>query len=280
MKKNLKKHVVVCLGFIVALISCNTGNKPEKIASNEEIIDLQAHPKPRAEGDTLRARFRAKILIDSTLSLSDTAEKIDIAAFQTLKDRALKLKGNFSGKYLLGLAITYGLNTSLDTLKVFYKSVFIKKTSADTTKIKAQFEPKLDSIYYRYVKSTKSFEQVNKSIAKTAIQTYTAHITFRNATNSHYRKYRDLNDSTSDIKAVVYPFQEIDSVIVGHQAARIHLYNIGEYVTANHAVYLKHGLLLGSEDFKKIDEPLFYTKYGNLSHLCPPSCSVFTFNLK
>lgn len=282
--KTLKNYVIVTISLIMlTAILSNCESKSDETQKNvnaaaivtggEETVDLTNHTKSKKEGDSLREVFANNIFLDcgNLPQLPEIAGQVDSLALDSLKKLALNLKGTYSGKYILGFGMTYGL-TTLYKLKLLYKPVFLKKLSADGVKTNSEYLVVKDTSYYHYIGG--KFAKVNKSTAKTTMQNYTLHISFNDGDPQQCRSYRDLDNINGDVKFVIYTFQETDSILSGHDADSICIYNIGE----SYGTQLKHGLLLGSEKFPL--KELFYQKYGNLSHLCPPSCNTITLNVK
>jgi hypothetical protein len=286
--KKLKTCVLVSFlltTFIAIFGSCDrksdkTPKEKESakiVTGGEEIVDLSNHTKGQKEGDSLREIFVNNISLDCGIfedlpPLPEIAGRVDSLALDSLKKLALNLKGSYPGKYILGFGMTYGLTLPLYKLKLLYKPVFLKKLSADEVKTNSEYLVIKDTSYYHYTSG--KFMRVNKSVAKAAMQNYTLHISFNDGNPKQCRSYKDLDDINGDVKFVIYTFQETDSILSGHDADSIYIFNIGE----SYGTQLKHGLLLGSEQFPF--KELFYQKYGNLSHLCPPSCNTITLNVK
>jgi hypothetical protein len=248
----------------------------------EDSIDLKDNPVSMDYGDSLRDIFKADILVNNSKKLAEIGDAIDTRAFSKLKTLAINLQNNYSKNYILGIAITYGLNSSLNKIKLLYKPVFLQNISnEESLQVDAKYTPVLGQKFYQYSSTGDTFVLVSNQDAAKAISNYTNNITFNENSNTvGYRKYINSNDSTGDIKYVFYPFQEIEAIIKDHGASMIYFFNIGQTFRANYMDSLRHNLLIGSDAVNKDKTLAFYGKYGNLSHLCPPSCSTVKFNIK
>ncbi len=279
MKTLFKKCIILCFGLIGILLY-SFGCKEEKLLVDlEDRLELKDNVVDVPEGTTRRTTARNKIRVDSVTQLPDILDSIPQAAFDTLKHIATRMHGSDTSHYVIGLKISYAMNQT-NNMKLLYQPAYLKRISGNSTKTNAVYERNIYADYYKYNGS--AFTIVPTSNATLSINNYTTHITFKKQGSTHYRTFNNTadNDSTGDVKSILYSFQEIDSVINGNTSNKIYILNAAEVMRANHTDYLKHSLILGPDTLIK-QLHLFYLKYGNLSHLCPPSCSTNVFyNLK
>jgi hypothetical protein len=291
MKTQFKKHMLLCLSLTSSsffFLACNPTDKPQQnngIALNrtpvpEDVLDLAGHPKEPAIGEALIDKCKDSIRVDSSTYLNRVIEIIHKSALPSLKQKASDLRTSDTDNSVLAVRIIYGLNASKQ-MKLYYQPLFLKRTTGNAIKAGAEYDPTATPDYYKYVSSPPSFSVVSSATVAAAVSNYTNHITFRNSNNAHFRKFLNTanTDSTGDVKAVVYSFQEIDSLINGNPTDVVYILNSAENIRANHKTYMRHSLLLGPDE-KVQPIYMFYMMYGNLSHLCPPSCNKHFFNRK
>ncbi|MES2132210.1 MAG: hypothetical protein V4506_07650, partial [Bacteroidota bacterium] len=276
-----------CLGLTLLFIySCDPEKKTlGKIGRltlpNEDVIDLDNNAVLESDGDAQMQLFEDSILIRPNTKISLKAEIIDTGAFRSLRDSAKKIDLNYSGSYILALKIIYGMNLTNKKMNLLYEPLFLKKTPTSNAKINAEYTVSSGSYTYKYDNNTSKFKQATSLGASTVYQDNIYIKRSGSGFGGFY--YNNDQDSTGDVKEVVFSFQEIDSIIQGNPTTRkVYVLNAAEPLTINHKKYFKHILLLGPDDLAPPVGPIFYMKFGNLSHLCPPNCSTgkHYFNLK
>lgn len=292
MKTLLHKCALFCLVSTITftLLALSRYKTNSKLQNNqrvrlieEDLIDLHNHATDQPTGDTQRTNSYNKILINCSTKMAPAIDSIQLAHFNQLRDSAIRINPNYNGRYILALRFIYGMDESKKMI-LMYQPLFLKRITANG--IKAKVEYTADTSLYCYIyhhSDTSKFQSVDKSYVKAAIKKYKENIKFKTGSQKGQPICRDFNnatDSTGDIKRTVFSFQELKSVVNDHEAEILYILNAAEIIHANHTDYLKHILLLGSENFhleSKSYSGTFYKKYGNLSHLCPPSCG-FTYN--
>lgn len=283
MKTLLQKPVLVSmclLAVLLFLFGCKEDSASKKmIAPTEDSIDLSNHPVSAQIGLLQMATFKDSILVDSTVILPICADSIQKNAFKLLKDSALKLRNDTNGIYIPALRIYYGLNDLKTKVRLFYQPVCLKRKTGNGPGSNVEYVPLNSPYYYEY--NGNAFAAItNMTVLTTAKNLYMNHITFR-MPNGHFRLFKNVADSTGDIKGCLFSFQEITSVIKHNNSKYLYILNSGESMNLNNKRYLKHVILLGPDSLEHHVKDIFYRKYGNLSHLCPPSCNVNVFyNIK
>lgn len=287
MKTLLHKCALLCLGLTLLFIySCDPDLKTsEKIGRltlpDEDIIDLKDNAVREHDGIVQMQLFEDSILIRPNTKIPLKAEIIDTGAFRSLRDNAKKIDPSYSGNYILAVKIMYGMNLTNKKMNLLYEPLFLKKTPTSNSKIHAEYEVSTGSYTYKYDNATAKFKQVT---SLSSLTTYQDNIYIkRSGSGFGGFYYNNDQDSTGDVKEVVFSFQEIDSIIHGNPTTRkVYILNAAEQLTISHKKYFKHILLLGPDDLAPPAVPIFYMKFGNLSHLCPPNCSTGNhyFNLK
>lgn len=283
MKKVLHCSLCLLLGSIL-FFSCRSEDHDQSKTATlapgvEEKIDLVNHPMTEARGLFQIATCKDSILIDSLGQLPPVADSIRIGAFIAMQDSALKLKGNFTGNYLRALRIVYGLNESNTKMKLYYQPVFLKRiTPTGTTSI--VFEPKASPYYYYYRYSDTSFVyEPNTALIDSAKARYARHVCFKKL-NTKFRRFNPGMTDTSDVMACLFPFQEIKQMVVDNKATHVYIINSGENIPVGTKTYMRHVMILGPDSLGHRFTDIFFRKYANLSHLCPPNCAQHIFNLK
>ena len=262
-------------------------NKRVKLIE-EDTIDFHNNVVEQTVGDAQRNDSYNKILVNCvTKSMVTAIDSIELIHFNQLRDSAIRINPSYSGRYILALRFIYGMDESKNMI-LMYQPLFLKRVTANG--IKANVEYKADTSLYCYIynhSDTSRFQPIDKSFVKAAIKKYKENISFKTGSQKGQpvcRTFNNATDSTGDIKRTVFSFQELNSVVKDHEAEILYILNAAEVIRANHTDYLKHILLLGSENFhleSRFHSGIFYKKYGNLSHLCPPSCGVtYNYDLK
>jgi len=278
-------HLILFYSMLVSstslFISC--GSK-ESIAEtqrfalpNEDIINLE--PNAVLESDGIK---QMQLFIDSTSlklggDIETIADSIKINAFVALRDRAAEISSADSN-YILALRIMYGLNLNNKRMNLLYEPLFLKKTPASPQKINAEYMALRGPYIYKYDKATSKFKT---TIDQSGLQVYKDNIQIKRS-GLGFGEFQVSNDSTGDVKEVVFSFQELDSLIHGNpNTTKITILNAAEEMYISQKKHIKHILLLGPDDLSPVG-PIFYMKFGNLSHLCPPSCGTtpYKYNLK
>ncbi len=272
------------LGLILttsSLISC----EPKELADEkqrfalpgEDIINLEPNAVPESDGKDQIQLFVDSTALKSGGDIEPLAELIKIDAFTLLRDNAAKISSADSN-FILALRIMYGLNLNTKRMNLLYEPLFLKKTPTSPQKINAEYMTLRGPYIYKYDKATSKFKTTTDM---SGLQVYKDNIQIKR-TGLGFGEFYLSNDSTGDVKEVVFSFQEIDSLIHGNpKTANIKILNAAETMYINQKKYTKHILLLGPDDlFPAV--PIFFMKFGNLSHLCPPSCGAtpYKYNLK
>lgn len=289
MKTTLRKNPLFYLFSITLLLfSCTEKTSEDTPKKNgleqnpliEDRINLERHPVDTNYGNLKINLSQYCILADSTKAFPIVIETINRKALVEFKEFAMNLAPGYNGHYLLGINITYGLNDSLEKMLLYYKPVFLKYLSKDEAKKETSYQPMYGQQFYQYIDSTKSFSAASESAVTQAANNYSLHVTFKTAGNKYFRKFlkTDSNDAKGDVTSIIYPLQELDSILIANKVDDIVVINAGDIIQGS----LKHSLLLGPRLFNKDKELIFRKKYGNLSHLCPPSCGVkpIAFSIK
>jgi hypothetical protein len=280
MKTRLHYALCLLLGSMLFL-SCGQENPDQSNTATlapgvEDSIDLVHHPLSQERGVTQIATFKDSILIDSTLRPSVVADSIRIGAFEAMKTAALNLKGNYTGNYLLALRIIYGLDTIGMKMKLYYQPVFLKRDTVDGTLV---FKPKASPDYYYYKYNNTSFaRETNTRLIDAAKARYARHMCFKKL-NGKFRRFYPGTTDTSDVTACLFPFQEITKMVEDNNATHVFIINSGEQIPVGSKTYLRHVMILGPDSMEHRVTPIFYRKYANLTHLCPPNCNQHIFSL-
>lgn len=263
-------------------LSCDQENSEQSkmaalAAGVEDSIDLVYHPMPEPRGLFQIATFKDSILIDSIVRPSVVADSIRKGAFPAMKVAALKLKGNYTGNYILALRIIYGLDTIGMKMKLYYQPVFLKRDTVDGVLV---FKPKASPDYYYYRYTDTSFvREPDAMLVDAARVRYERHICFKKSNGKFRRFYPGMTD-TSDVMACLFPFQEIDQMVEENGSTHVYIINSGEEIHVGTKSYLRHVMILGPDSLEHHLKDIFYRKYANLTHLCPPNCNQHTFTLK
>lgn len=281
MKTTLHKNPLFYLFSITLLLfSCTEKtsedtpkkNGLEQNTPTEDRINLERHPVDTSYGNLKIELSQYCILVDSAKALPREIDTINNVAIEEFKKMAMALAPGYNGRYILGINIIYGLNNSLDKMLLYYEPVFLKYLSEGKSDNEVKYQPMFGTKLYQYIDSTKSFSAASESAVTQAANNYSIHVTFKTAGNKYFREFlkTDSNDAKGDVTSIIYPLQELDSILIANKVDDIVVINAGDIIQGS----LKHSLLLGPGLLDHKMTPIFYKKYGNLSHLCPPSCGV------
>lgn len=286
MTTRFPRSMKFCIGLSFALsllTNCHSNDDEQNIqaakpSGSEEILDLAYHPMDQAQGIIQIQTFKDSILVDSVKTLPITADSIPKDAFNFLAAEALKLKGSFSGNYVLAMRIIYGLNESGTKISLFYQPIFLKRMVLSSRKDSVLFQPKVSPNYYRYEKNAFVYESDTVKI-DSARARYIRRISFRKRDGNFRRCYFGTAD-TCDVMASLFAIQEIREMANENSSAYVYIINSGERIRAKNKTFLKHVMLLGPDSLLHHAKETFYRKYANLSHLCPPNCAQHYFTIK
>ena len=174
-------------------------------------------------------------------------------------------------------------------MKLFYQPLYLNRDPKDNSSTNGNhyFIPCEDNTYYTYVNTKDSFKiAVATATDLACINTYTSNIKINHFRSKNIKpddttlKFIQADDSSGDVRSVIFSFQEIDSLITGNNYKKyVLLENAVEDETFKKIKYLKHHILLkASNDLNRFTND-FTDMYGNLSHLCPPSCNGVNYTI-
>ncbi|MFL5763611.1 MAG: hypothetical protein ACJ77K_06685 [Bacteroidia bacterium] len=241
---------------------------------NEDTIDLSKHPITQDTANSQKNAFQNSFLADSIYRLNSIIDTISYTDFKLLRDSAQAIISG-SGHHVLGLRFIYGYDIAHRKISILYQPVYLKNIDYPK-KSNAHYQPYAHSTLYKYQSGASHRFVVATSTDTACIAAYKDHIWCLHHGKANFERFISKNDSTGNVRSIVFSFQEIDAEIIDNGAKTIILHNAGENVFKN--TNKKHVLILGCETLKGVI--LFYRKFGNLSHLCPPGCSDSYFDLK
>lgn len=292
MKTLLQPGVLFTAGLLISLSFLSSCQAEQKEASKtatqiamsvpEDVIDMYLHIVEPPDGLRQLQAAVDSIFIGCTDTIPVLVDKIDSTHFRMLKDSAIKIDPAYEGRRIYALRFIYGLGED-KRMQLIYQPLLLKRDCNDTIKVNAEYTPDSCVSYFKY--TTKGFEVVSPSYMQTVVDRYQRNITFLNGKKKGEKLCRPFNfamDTTGDVRRIVFSFQEIDSLLIGHNATELYVLSSAKILNIGGKNYTKHLMLLGSENFhvKGFSQGIFYNKFGNLSHLCPPSCDRHAFNLK
>lgn len=193
------------------------------------------------------------------------------------------------------IRIIYGLNTN--SLTLYYKPVKLCRASrsyGQGGEYFGQYKGNEENTIYSYSSGSTTFTP----LSGTALSNATAQIAKYQEANNGIQIFRDNtpddfrsgDDISGDVKSIMFPLQELMAVAKSPgNKGLIYLWNsISEINSPNEKPFIKHTLLLSSDDVTNTGNvvylPIYGSSFANLSHLCPPSCGTanndyFTFRL-
>lgn len=280
--KNTLPRMFLILAASLLGYTCDTKqtDRQQQLATGiEEKIDLVKHPMSDSLGRILIATFKYSVLLDSVQEMPVTADSIVKEAFIAMKDSALKLQGNSTKSYLRAIRINYGLNATSKAMLLYYQPLFLKRIDS-VGKSHIKFQPEASPYYYYYDNQKKKFvHEPDQSKITAAADRYAKHISFRKS-NGKFRLFYPGQVDSSDVTACIFPFEEIEEMVKDNEATHVYIINAGEEIENNGKTYLRHVMLLGPDSLEHHIRGVFYRKYANLTHLCPPNCTQHFFDLK
>lgn len=284
--KTVQKIIVLSFLAVVGSIaySCNREvkvDKREKVKKEklgtEDVIELERHVVNPSYGNTRMMLSKLSIHVSKRPVLPELLGSIHKNGVESLKTLAREIEPGYTGRYLLAVRIIYGLNEAKDNMKLYYQPVFFKNITNGTKKDTVYYQPVISPTIYKFsANASPYFFSVPQETVTAAVSNYTLNMTFKKEDDT-YRSFKNTaeSDSTGDVLSVIYPIQEMDSIMSGNLADEIHIFNAAEIMHVSSMPYIKHSVLLGhAKILKRKESYMFQMKYGNLSHLCPPSCNT------
>jgi len=251
----------------------------------EDEIDLYANPLDSAKGHRAMDTCHTNILFDSSYPLPRYFGPIDTDYFHELRDAAAQLDNGTNAKHVLGLKIIYGYDPGSKKAMLLYQPMYFQNLSKAGVKKDVDYMSMGRSTIFIF-DSTKGF--IPAPTLK-PISNYAKHIKFKHPGDIYFSDFVD-DSLYGSVKAVVYPFQELDSVVIANKSTEIYFCNAAERAIVKGKPVYKHVLLLGCSSVRFNPDlvgpdlypaPLyFYSNFGNLAHLCPPNCDKLTFSIK
>jgi hypothetical protein len=298
MKVLLKKCIVFCLGLAVTSFlttACRSESATdksvnadlEKMAQQayppEDDIDFAQHAVSQPDGYHQMDAAHDSILI--SCNPNDTIRKIveiiKLEDFKLLKDSAESIPTSSETDRIYALRFIYGMGED-KLMKLIFQPLILKRTSPDNVKTNATYDVDSCVSYFKY-DYNKGFEIVSKAYTYDLVNRYTKNIKFVTGSKKGHKVCRDFiqkNDSTGDVKRVIYSFSETTEILKDHESTELYVLSAAKKIHVGGEHLLKHMMLLGSLNLHFIDKGIFFQKFGNLSHLCPPSCNIVQYNLK
>jgi hypothetical protein len=207
------------------------------------------------------------------LSLDSLADTVDSAMFAHWRDEAISMhtaKGD-SRRYVPALIMTYGLKSDDHSIYLRYQPVCLHRLSKVGSVATYTLEPDYCGKYYTFNETThQSMSTTDANAFSDYVNRYKGEISISRKGNTIYRKYIE----NTDVRSIIYPIKEMTRVMEDNEKNKLKLWNIATYYNDS----LVHNLLLGPQDLSPHITP-FFGKFGDFSHLCPPSCNSFTYAL-
>lgn len=214
--------------------------------------------------------FRNTFMVNGSAPDS-VAQVLDTHKLMLLRDTALLSGDSTLTGYILALQLIYGLDRN-NKMKLLYHPLFLQKTDTipgNTSQV--EYTPSGKSYYYIYDKT-----DFARTTDTSYVSDYRTGIRIRHTGDTAFTAFR----SREDVRSITFPFQEIDSVIAENNSKTITLLNAAVIINTGGKACLKQILFLTPDNIRDSTGFIFYKKYGNLAHLCPPNCDKQYFDLK
>lgn len=270
-----------------------------KTTTGEDKIDITDHIVEEEEAiDDIQNGTDWLSAYDDTLPA--LAQTIDTSSIYSLWRMVRNIHTQIGGcnNYVTALKISLGLNSDINNpkMELLYQPVYLCRIPDNNNDDEDSYTVSFTTgDYYAYTKisNTWTFAPVGDI---ESLNRYKENIRIKRYLLPWSREFRHDNDETGDVKSMIFPFQEIDSVITHNHASHVLIWNYAFRSTLNMGIYTKHNLLLspplplevaqGSDkkllNFRGIDFLLagYRGSYANRSHLCPPSCDEVTYKIR
>lgn len=265
----------------------------------EDYLDLHDNPMTRTEGHIEMDSCYKYLLFDSIYHMQRHLDTVVYKDFTALRDIAQKLVPG-SYRHVLGLKIMFGYDSIANKLCLLYLPQYLQDTSTSNSNANVPYvtggTPNV------YIHSSNGFVTTTKAGALT--RAYQRHFTYKDPGDKYFKRFYDKMDINGSVKGVIFPFQEIDSVVLAQGDTEIIFCNAAEVIKVqaqgSYHYLTKHVLLLGCESInaqlaaatknkkekvnanaaRAVDPSIFYGHFGNLAHLCPPNCDFHRYNIK
>jgi hypothetical protein len=277
------------LVIISSLCSCSSDDKgrsdnKENVSVNkaqpltacqEDQLNLTKHPVDDgvATGEFTACDQNVGInILGVNKKIPRLAEEIENGAFKALRDSAAAHVPTTCPNYITAIKITYGLHTTLLKMDLLYTPVYMIKVRDSTSGAENWriYDVVDDGSYYTYNTTNNTFA---KTIITNCISRYSNNVKIDRDRDGDKEDF----DPSLDVNSVIFSFQEIDSVIAQNPSTQsVKIFNASVNASSGGTPNMKHSLLLGPDSknpaLVRVYFDSFYGKYGNLGHLCPPSC--------
>jgi hypothetical protein len=293
--KICSKSFIISL-LAVSLIQCNRNKSNIEPAltsivstscltfENEDAIDLGPHVLDTNTAKVEAAAFNPNVVTSATGTLPLLIETIAANAFCKLKDSADALKSRDTcSHYVTGIRLIFGLNSNFNEVTLLYQPVFLCRISSESGYGSYAIDEYNGSGYYYYNRSSSSFEITTDA---SSFHRYRDSILISHTPNdaySHFRYPSLGNDTLTDVRSVIYTFQEIAALITDNGTTPyVKLWNTVQNINVPSAgtVVRKHAVLLGPDHLHvtggSSSSPCsgggFCDAFANLQGMCPPGC--------
>lgn len=254
--------------------------------------------------------FRLKKKQAKRLEIPELKEKVVMSAFIRLyrsADSAAQIALNDKERYITALKIYYGLD-SHGLIKKFYQPIYSAIYKSKRRRVKGCIKPVDKNLYYCYKKPDNpggpilSFQKADTGDVRDALEQYKTQIQIKH--RKKWRSFENRSNWKGDSKSAIFSFQEL--FLLYHRNACWEDDDSNEGRVADYCDYSEPIVPLNSAHFKKNFRLNIFARkrnkhtlvfkcpdctiykflvppsghFGNLAHLCPPSCQKLTYPIK
>lgn len=302
----MKKHVLLTLlngccllGISLLLDSCDSDQPPSElkndvakareemkaatslsVSANEDSIYLNPDIVTSGKADSILKTMQGCILLNGKAP-DNFAAAISADTIASWQSEAEHMKpGGTGSRYVTALKFSYGVDANSKMVLMYQPlCLYWVATSSSYTLTTA-------GMGNGRIFNGKGFDIIKPTDFDTKYG-----LTYRNQLKiahtqdpSKLDNFAKVGDPMGpDATAAIYPFQEIYEMLNSNASDSLKIWNLGSKRKSvqDNNTYVRHDLLLGPPNlFLHLDSLIFYKVFSDLSHLCPPSCSTFTYQLK
>lgn len=275
-------------------IDINAADACTLTCAGERTLELVTHTLGVSDARSERGLFHMEVVATSSNITIDTlADNVAYSQLCILKGYADNIPSScITASTITGLRIAFGLEQDFKHIKLIYEPIKLCLINASTvspchgTFVITGSYGKL----YSYNECKDQFEELQVSTAIADTMRYMRNIRIEHTYGGNYQPFSTnlSNGDLSDVKSVVFSFQEIKTLYDQNSPHPDHISFWNSLTEQNFSgtYRRKHSVFMGPQALGlREEESVFvfsgpYTgKYANLAHLCPPHCSNLIFSL-
>lgn len=279
---------LIVAGAVSILAGCSGSSGGAGPTTREDIINLTWDPVLPSVEATYTAYASADITIGGTSVVSSTFT-LTKAEITRLQYKADSLGAGMTGNFVTGIEFQYGIDTNhgSNSFDLYVRPLYFTCST-----------PPAPGSVYTYTATPSSLDTTNSFYLLSPTGTMSKDVSNQNMVDAgNYRRevrishyYGDTFTHYipgQDIKSVVYPFQEIDTLMKANSDSTVILLSVGFPIISGTYPFIRHSLLLeptGCPAGTAICSLFPQNCCADLTNPCPTNCAntgvVYTITTK